>query len=282
MCDIRKQSVRSMRGGLFLIVAAICGAAAAQESKPPAGEEVLKRCIEATGGKTAHEKLKNRVSTGTLEFPAMGITGKITVVESAPNLAHTIVDMEGLGKSEQGSDGETLWEMSDAQGPRILEGEEREIMKRQTTFHWFMKWQELYAKVENAGEETVGEAKCWKIQMTPKVGAPESWFIDQKDFLLRRMDFTLKNPMGEIPVKVTFSDHKVIDGVSVAMTALQEVVQMRMTTKLSEVKHNVDLPKDEFKLPEAIQELKSRPTSKPSTKPEQKNSEPAAGGSPKK
>lgn len=256
--------------GLILLAVAMCSSGFAQDAKPPAGEEVLQRCIEATGGKAAHEKLKNRVSKGVLEFPAMGITGKITVVEAAPNLAHTMVDMEGLGKSEQGSDGETLWETSDAQGPRILEGEEREIMKRQTTFHWFVKWQDMYSKVENQGEAAVGDAKCWKLEMTPKAGAVETWFIDQKDFLLRRMDFTLKNPMGEIPVKVTFSDHKVVDGVSVAMTAVQEVVTMRMTTKLAEVKHNVDLPKDEFKLPESIQELKSRPTSKPTTTPAEK------------
>lgn len=260
---------RAFRNGLRSIAAAVLFGAVfvqtgmTQDTKPPAAEEVLKKAIDAAGGKAAHEKLRNRVSKGTLDFAAMGITGKITVIEAAPNLARTVVDMEGLGRSEQGSDGETLWELSDATGPRILEGEEREIARRQTTFNWFMNWQGLYKKIENLGEETVGETKCWKIETTPNVGAAETWFIDQQDHHLRRMDFTLKNPMGEIPVKVTFSDHRMVDGVAVPFTAVQEVMTMRMVTRLEEVKHNVDLPKDQFDLPEAIRELKDRPASKP-------------------
>lgn len=252
----------------------------AQETKPPPAEEVLKRAIEAAGGKAAHEKLRNRMSKGTLDFAAMGITGKITVVEASPNLARTVVDMEGLGRSEQGSDGETIWELSDATGPRILEGEEREVVRRQLTFNWFLNWQSLYKKVENLGEETVGEAKCWKIETTPDAGLPETWFIDQQDHHLRRMDFTLKNQMGEIPVKVTFSDHKIVDGVAVPFTAVQEVMTMRMVTRLEEVKHNVDLPKDQFDLPEPIRELKERPVPKPAaTRPAEEAGEkkPAAG-----
>ena len=39
----------------------------------PKGEDVLKQYVEATGGKAAYEKVKNRVMKGTLEIPGAGI-----------------------------------------------------------------------------------------------------------------------------------------------------------------------------------------------------------------
>lgn len=233
-----------------------------QSAKPPSGEEVLDKCAVASGGNAAYEKLKNRVSTGEV-VTSSNTKGKIVVTEAPPNLLRSLLELEGLGKAESGNDGTTVWEMSDTQGPRIVEGEERELAMRQSTFNWITRWKTLYSRVENVGEETIGDAKCWKLEMTPRAGAPETWFVDQGDFLLRRMSFVQKHPAGEFPVKVTFSDFRNVDGVMIPFTAVTEMIPVQMTTKLQEVKHNVDLPKDAFALPEAVRELKNKPTSKP-------------------
>ena len=57
------------------------------QEKPdvPTGDTVLSQYIEATGGKDAYEKLKNRVATGTIEIPAANIKGKLKVMQAAPN-----------------------------------------------------------------------------------------------------------------------------------------------------------------------------------------------------
>jgi hypothetical protein len=49
------------------------------QEKPdlPTADTVLNQYIEATGGRAAYEKLKNRVSTGTIELPAANIKGTI-------------------------------------------------------------------------------------------------------------------------------------------------------------------------------------------------------------
>ena len=40
------------------------------------------------------------------------------------------MDFPGIGKVEEGFDGETAWENSALQGPRILDGDEKAAAKR--------------------------------------------------------------------------------------------------------------------------------------------------------
>ncbi len=60
---------------LFALVATLGQPGARAQSKPdlPTADTVMNQYIEATGGKAAYEKLKNRVATGTIEIPAANI-----------------------------------------------------------------------------------------------------------------------------------------------------------------------------------------------------------------
>ncbi len=58
--------------------------ASADEPLPPKAEEVLDQYVEATGGKAAYEKIKNRVSKGTMEVTGAGLKGDIRETSAAP------------------------------------------------------------------------------------------------------------------------------------------------------------------------------------------------------
>ena len=71
---------------------------------------MLAQYIEATGGKAAYEKIKNRTSTGTIEIPAANIKGKIQIFQAAPNLVSVVTEIGPVGKTTQATDGKSAWE----------------------------------------------------------------------------------------------------------------------------------------------------------------------------
>ena len=60
--------------------------------------------------------------------------------------------------------------------------------------------------------------------------------------------------MGEIEVEVFPSDYKVVDGVLLPFKVTQKVLTQEIVMKLTEVKHNVELPADTFNRPAAADE----------------------------
>src|SRR5438309_10046272 len=93
----------------------------AQGQGLPNGETLLDKYITVTGGKEAYEKCKNRLTKGTMEIVGAGIKGEVTIYQARPNKMYLEVNFQGLGKVEQGTDGQTVWERSAITGPRVLQ-----------------------------------------------------------------------------------------------------------------------------------------------------------------
>ena len=138
-------SALSLLAAAGLLVALCCPVVAQDKESPPPSdlpkaEVILDKLVDATGGRAALEKLHNRVTKGTFEFVGMDIKASITVYDSAPNKQYAILQAEGLGTIEEGTDGTVCWESSQMTGPRVKEGVEKETALHQATFikelHW--------------------------------------------------------------------------------------------------------------------------------------------------
>ena len=80
----------------------------------PTAETVINQYIEATGGKAAYEKLKNRVVTGTIEIPAANIKGNTKMMQALPNkFADGRRARPRWPRSGGVSDGTNAWESID-------------------------------------------------------------------------------------------------------------------------------------------------------------------------
>jgi hypothetical protein len=117
----RSLGTRSLKIGLALSFAGVLAAAA----DLPKGEVLLDKYIEVTGGKTAHAKIHSDMTTGTMEFKAMGLKGKITTYGAEPDKKYSEVLLDGVGKMQEGVNGDVAWSMSAMQGPRVKEGDEK-------------------------------------------------------------------------------------------------------------------------------------------------------------
>jgi outer membrane lipoprotein-sorting protein len=236
----------------------------------PTGEEVLDRYIEATGGKEAYEKVKSRVVSGKMSIPAQGVSGDIQIFQKAPNFTYMTISIPQLGgKIERGFDGEVGWEKNPMTGTRIVEGEEKQQLIRESTINSEINWRDNYTKVENLGTEQVDGKKTYKVKMTSKNGNEETRYYDADSGLLLKSEMTVKNAQGEFPIVATPSDWREVDGIKMPFKSTQSLtsVGLEQILQLEKIENNTDIPDDKFELPADVKELAKKNAGGTATQP---------------
>lgn len=241
------------------------GAAALADEKLPRGEQVLDTYVEKAGGKAAFEKLKNRVTKGKIKFESMGVEGPFTIWQAEPNLMVIQVEAEGLGKMQEGFDGQIAWAMDAMQGARVKEGNERAEAMRQAIFNGELHWRKIYKKAETVAIENVNDKPAYKVLLTPAEGNPTTAYYDTETGLLTKLNIIAEAPMGSIPVETFLSDYRPVDGVLVPHKLEQKVMQQNTTFIIESVEHNVEIPKTRFELPIEVRQAQENVKSKPAT-----------------
>ena len=241
---------------VLLILAALLGAfSLAAADEVPKAEAVLDRYLEVTGGKAAYEKVHSEVTKGTMEVAGRGIKGALQSFQAEPYLDYTVVDLEGIGKVESGSDGDVFWERSAVTGPRIKDGEEREEISRASLFNPHLNWRKMYDKTEMAGVETVDGEECVKIVLTPKAGSSVTELYSKKTGLLIKQSSVHKTPMGDIPAEAFLKDYKQVSGITMPFTRVNKFAGQEIQIHLDSIEFNTEIAKDRFNLPEEIKAL---------------------------
>src|SRR5713101_1363631 len=221
----------------------------------PKGETILDKYIEVTGGKAAYEKKRTEVSSAVMEFVGKGVKANMTMYHAEPNKSYSVVEIEGIGKIEEGTDGSVVWERSALKGPRVKTGEERAVTLRAASIHHDSRWRDFFVKVECTGVEPIDGHVCYRVVLTPKDGQSETRYYDKKSFLLVRTNMIMKTEMGEIPAESSVGDYKTVDGVLTPFLVKQKVLGQEFTVTLQTVKTNVKIPDDRFALPDDVKAL---------------------------
>ncbi len=248
MLRIRHVSLVVMLGLLFAPAAVLA------QDKPKA-EDILDNYVKATGGKAAYEKLHSVVASGTFELTAQGIKGTVKVFNAEPDKSYMVIDVPGIGKIEQGSNGEVFWENSALQGARLLTGDEKAAAKREATFNSEVNWRKLFKKVELAGEDKVDGKAAYKVLLTPNEGAVVTRYYDKDSGLLIKDVETLNTPMGVITTETSISDYKKYEGVMYPCRSKQKVAGNEIQIVFDKVEFNATIDKNRFDLPDAIKKL---------------------------
>jgi hypothetical protein len=243
-----------MRTYTIALTLAACGILSAADALPT-GDAILDKYIEVTGGKAAYEKKLTEVSTGVMEFTGKGVKAHMTTYQAAPNKSYMVVEIDGIGKMEDGTDGSVVWERSALKGPRLKTGEERAISLRGAAIQHDVHWRDYFQKVEVTGVEPIDGHICYRVALTPKEGQPETRYYDKKTNLLVRTNMILKTEMGEIPAEMTISDYRSVDGVLMPFQLKQKVLGQEFTITHQSIQSNVDIPKDRFAIPDDVKAL---------------------------
>jgi len=223
----------------------------------PSGESLIERYIDRSGGTEAYAKAKNMAMNGTVEMPALNITGTVAIFEEGEK-SYTAMEFAGIGKIEQGFDGETAWENSALQGPRILEGDEKLSAKRAATLSLITSWRDVYKDAHTLGAEDIDGKPAWKVEMTPKEGKPETFYFDRDSGLLVRISAVFSTAMGNISTESTMSDFRSIDGILTPFAMTEKAMSQNIVMRFKTIDYNVTLAKDRFDLPAPVKALAAR------------------------
>jgi hypothetical protein len=247
------------------LTAALLGVASfafAQTEALPKAETILDRYVEVTGGKAAYEKRRNAVETGTLEMKAQGLKGTVTRYTAEPAEAYSIVEIEGVGKIEDGIDKGIAWEKNQMMGPKIKTGLEKAQYVREATFNSPIHWRELNSKVETVGTETIDGELCYKVVLTPTEAPPETMYFQKKSGLAVKTMATMVSPMGEVPFEVIGSEYKTMGGILAPTKITQNIAGQEIVITLQDVKTNQPIPADRFDPPADIKALLNKASEK--------------------
>lgn len=243
---------------LLLTVLAL-SASLAQEAAPPTAEQILDRYVEVTGGKDAYEKVKSMTMTGTVEIKGQGIKGEIRAYRADGGKQYTIIDLPGIGKQEEGSDGNTVWDKT-VLGPRIKTGVEKFLVTcAKSALSEYGKGSlekdSCYAKVDFVAEEVIDGKPAYHLRLTPKQGRAEDQYFDKQSGLLVRTRVVMPSPMGEVPITSTVSEYREIEGIKTPVKVTNDMGAVAMVMSLNEVKFNAVIPEQMFNLPPEIDAL---------------------------
>jgi hypothetical protein len=229
---------------------------AVEAPKLPAGDTIVDRSFDATGGEK-HGGVRTRLIRGTLSLPGMGITGPITVWQKEPNLIHTQADVEGIGSIVTGYDGKVMWQQDPMTGPRIIEGVERATQLRSAEIDP-RSWRKFYSSAETVAVEDVAGKPAYKVVLTPQEGTPVTNWFDVESGLLVKAELVAETHMGTIPMVTWYEDYEEADGVLSPRLVRQEAmgIEQRFTFEVFET--NVELPADRFDLPPDIAALAAK------------------------
>jgi hypothetical protein len=255
----RDRRKRSFLAGALLCLSPI---AFAQTEALPKAETVLDRYVEVTGGKAAYEKRKNQIETGTIEIKAQGLKGSYTRYSAEPAEAYSVVEIEGVGKIEDGIDKGVAWDKNPMLGPKIKTGMEKAQYVREATFNSQLHWRELNTKVETTGTEIIDGELCYKVVLTPTEAPPETMYFQKKSGLAVKTVATVVSAMGEAPVEMSASDYKNWGGILSFTKITQKLAGQEIVITIQDVKTNQPIPHDRFDPPAEIKALLSKAAEK--------------------
>jgi len=220
----------------------------------PAAEELFAKHAAAVGG-DALGKVKNMAAEFTFSMPTMGLETNGQAYLEVPDKTYSMISLMAMGSPdfESGVNGDVVWQNNPQMGLRVLDGNERRMAIRGGWLDPFAEWKTLWEKAETVAEETVGEAACYKVVLTPSEGDPLSAWFDKETGLLAQEELAIPEMGASIMTK--FSEYREVEGVKTAHLIEQEG-PMPFTVEYTAVRYNVDdIPEGTFEIPQGIEDM---------------------------
>ncbi|MCH7525940.1 MAG: hypothetical protein IID39_00750 [Planctomycetes bacterium] len=260
---------------MLALAFAWCAAPAPARDSLPSGEKIMDNYVRNTGGKAAYKRITNRVMKGKLAMAAMNMTMSFVEYSAEPNYSYSRMESEMMGTVEEGTNGDVAWSIHPMRGNNLKSGAERDLALRDGFFHNWLKWRDIYTEAKCVDVAEFEGEKCYKVVLTPKAGDELTQFFEKDTGLLRGIEMSMETMMGKMAVTVILQDYKEVYGILYPHIVTQKLPQMEMVLAVESIEHNVDMPKDRFKLPDEIVALieLQKDAEKDAAKPEKEKSD---------
>jgi len=234
----------------------------AASAATPSVDQILDSYVKAIGGEAAWHKITSRIAKGTIEIPAMSLSGTVESHEKAPSSMLVVVNIAGA-TFQRGCDGTTAWSDDPRNGLRTETGAEAADSLRQSDFYHQVNMRKYYSKWNVTGTEKIGDQDTYAVEATSTAGDVDKMYFDTKTGLMARAITTVHTPEGAAVIQTDLSDYHDIDGIKLPFSVHQSSAQSDYTIKFTDVQQNVQLADSQFAKPAA--EPAPAPEAKPPT-----------------
>ncbi len=177
-------------------------------------EGIIKKMIEAQGGRGKLESIKSSVITGSLILIAQGnMAGNLKIYQVEPDKVRSEVEIMGM-KIVNAYDGKTAWTDNPmAGGVSIISGPDAAILKRNALGNKSLLYPGKYGiKYVLKGKEKVKDLECYVLEQIHKSGFKAKLYIDTGKFLIRKSSSRVESSQGTFNSDRFYSDYKKTDG----------------------------------------------------------------------
>jgi len=227
----------------------------AQTATLPAGSEITARYVKLIGGRDAVRKLSSIEMRGTMEMPAMSLKADLTSMSARPNRSASRMSLPGIGEITSGFDGETGWDVSPMQGPRLLSGTELDVRRDDADIAAQFYEPSAFKSVETMEITDFEGQQAYKVRAVRTSGRESHDFFGVDSGLLIGRSARYDMPMGAMTITSAMSDYKEFGGVKFPTRMTQKVDQQQMVMTFTSIALSA-VPDSAFAMPDAVKALK--------------------------
>ena len=222
-------------------------------------DEVVDRCLTATGGRAALGKLKSRsmIGTITLSTPAGDIEGSVEILNAAPNKSRSLIkaDLSAFGAGQlvfdQRFDGNSGYVIDTLQGNHDITGNQLDNLRAGSFPHPFLNYKAMGTTAQLSGKEKVGERDAYVVIFEPTSGSVVRQYIDAETYLPIQMVMKVDVPQlgREVEQTTEFLDYREVDGIKLPFRLQATSSVQNFTITITKVEHNVPIDETLFSKP---------------------------------
>lgn len=235
---------------LVCVVLALAGLCPdATYAQAPAGapsvDEILKKYVQAVGGRAALEKVKSRVSKGVLERGEVG-TLDFEILAKAPNKFRFEVFVPEMGSVIQAYDGAVAWDYNFREGAQELSGSARGNRVRNAEFYREVNLRQMYTKLSVTSTTKIGALDVYIVEGIPADGFPDRYYFAAESGLLLRRDSKYEGDQGVVSFETYYEDYREVDGIQLAFAYRRTGPDSSFTLRFTEIRHNLPIEDAKF------------------------------------
>jgi hypothetical protein len=249
--------------GLALVLSPLAQATEMQAAetpaaKLPAARSLIDAHIAAVGGAEAYAKSSEGTTKVQMEIVENGMKLEMTMYGRGSDRA-SLMAIPGAGDFRTGYSGGVAWSMDPMNGPRLLEGKEREQMLEQSDPKIAVRDPSVIASAKTVALSDSENRPCYRVEITWTSGRETADCYSAEDGLLLSTESVLASPMGDMKQISHMSDYKAFGAVKMPTKMKGKAAGM---TQLITLQSFDPAPPaaDVFVLPVAIEALVKKST----------------------
>ncbi len=239
--------------GLALVLAPLAQAADTPAAKLPAARSLIDAHIAAVGGAEAVAKSGDGTTKVKMAIVENGMTLDLTLYGRGGDRA-SIMAIPGAGDFRNGYAGGVAWSMDPMNGPRLLEGKEREQLVEQSDSRIAARDASVIASATTVALSDSEGRPCYRVEIKWTSGRETADCYGTTDGMLLSTESVIASPMGEVKQVSHMSDYKSFGAVKMPSTIKGKAAGM--TQLITLLSYDPAPPAAEvFALPAAIEAL---------------------------